>query len=58
MLLIHPADCDGHDAALLNERVAQGLDMFGDAVSSLAEVAERVGSKLVRCGVVTTLVPC
>ncbi len=50
--LMHPADCDAHDAAILNELVAVGLDVFGEAGLNLSEASESVAQKLIRKGVV------
>lgn len=50
--MLHPADCDPHDAALLNEIVSTGLDMFGEAGVSLSDACERVAWGLIGRGVV------
>ncbi len=53
--LMHPTDCDAHDAGLLNELVASGLDMFGEAGIALSEASENVAQNLIRKGVVISV---
>ncbi len=48
---VHPADCDAQDAALLNEAIAFGLDLYGDAGVTLEEAGKKVFWTLVRKGV-------
>ncbi len=48
---VHPADCDAHDAALLNEAIAVGLDIFGDEGVSLEEAGKNVFWALIRKGI-------
>jgi hypothetical protein len=49
--LVYPADCDAHDAGLLNELVATGLDMYGEGGVALSEASEHVAQNLIRKGI-------
>ena len=49
--LVYPTDCDAHDAGLMNELVATGLDMYGEVGVPLPEASEHVAQGLIRKGV-------
>jgi hypothetical protein len=49
--MVYPNDCDAHDAGLLNELVAMGLDMYGEGGIALPEANERVAQGLIRKGI-------
>jgi hypothetical protein len=48
---VYPPDCDAHDAALMNELVAMGLDMYAEAGLGLVDCGERVAQRLIRKGI-------
>ena len=48
---LYPADCDAHDAGLMNELVAVSLDMFGEAGIKLLDAGEEVAQSLIRKGI-------
>lgn len=48
---VYPPDCDAHDAALMNELVTMGLDMYAEAGLSLLDCGERVWQGLIRKGI-------
>jgi hypothetical protein len=49
--LVYPTDCDAHDAGLMNELVATGLDMYGEGGIALSDASEHVAQSLIRKGI-------
>ncbi len=50
--LIHPDKCDAHNADLINELVAVGMDMAAETGFSFAQCCEAVAWKLIGRGVI------